>query len=32
VIVNEFNAVASTQFLNGGTAAADVDGQPTADT
>jgi hypothetical protein len=32
ILVNEFNAVAATQFLNGGTAAADVDGVPTADT
>lgn len=32
ILVNEFNAVAATQYLNGGTAAADVDGNPTADT
>jgi hypothetical protein len=32
IIVNEYNAVAATMFLNGGTAAADADGQPTADT
>ncbi len=32
ILVNEFSAVAATQFLNGGTAAADVDGAPTADT
>ena len=32
VIVNEFSAVAATQYLNGGSAAADVDGNPTADT
>jgi len=32
ILVNEFNAVAATQFLNGGTAAADVDGVATADT
>src|SRR5262245_21302624 len=32
ILVNEFNGVAAAQFLNGGTAAADVDGVPTADT
>jgi hypothetical protein len=32
ILVNEFNAVSASQFLNGGTAAADVDGAPTADT
>ncbi len=32
ILVNEFNAVAAAQFLNGGNAAADVDGNPTADT
>lgn len=31
ILVNEFNGVAAAQFLNGGTAAADVDGNPTAD-
>ena len=32
ILVNEFNAVSSSMYLNGGTAAADSGGQPTADT
>ena len=32
ILVNEFNAVSAANYLNGGTAAADVNGQPTADT
>jgi hypothetical protein len=32
ILVNEFNGVAAAQFLNGGDATADVDGEPTADT
>lgn len=32
ILVNEFNAVSASMYLNGGTAAADAGGQPTADT
>ena len=32
ILVNEFNAVSAANYLNGGTAAADANGQPTADT
>jgi len=32
IIVNEFNAVSASMFLNGGTVDADLDGNPTADT
>ena len=32
ILVNEYTAVSASQYLNGGTAAADADGVPTADT